>query len=99
MNGKARLLLLELLSNKYVTASWGITSISVTEDTVSFDVSGFNNQGRIVILITADGYSIIFENRLVMKVKLETIVEELDSFIEFGDGYLSKIADWINNKI
>ncbi len=96
MNKEIRLLLCELLRNEHITASWGITAIRISENSVAFNVSGFLYKGRIAIKSTTDGYSIALEDLPCIKASAGTIVETLDRVIEAGDGYLTQIASWID---
>ena len=46
-----RKLLLSLLKDEVIVASWGISNINISQTQLSFSVSGFKYQGRVTIIV------------------------------------------------
>lgn len=99
MKTKIRLLLVELLANRIIVESWGISSISVSGNSVSFDVSGFQFQGNIALEFVSNGYSIKLNNQIASCVVLQDVVKTLDILIEVGDMYYNDIMNWVNKQL
>jgi len=90
-----RLLLVELLSNETIVGSWGISSIIVLDNHISFNVSGFQFQGNIAIEVLYNCYSIKLGDKMIVYVALKEMVTALDALIEAGNSYYNDIANWI----
>lgn len=46
-----RKLLLSLLKDEVIVASWGISNINISQTQLSLSVSGFKYQGRVTIIV------------------------------------------------
>ena len=46
-----RKLLLSLLKDEIIVASWGVSNINIFETKISFSVNGFKYQGRVTIIV------------------------------------------------
>lgn len=99
MRTEIRLLLVELLANRRIVESWGISSISIADNSVSFDVSGFQFQGNISLEFVSGRYSIKLNNKTVSCVVLKDVVKILDILIEVGDMYYNDIVNWVNKQL
>ena len=79
-----RKLLLRLLSEDVIVASWGISDIKISETTLSFSVNGFKFQENVMIeaLDICDGYNVCLNQSCIGHCKLDGIVTILDERIE-----------------
>lgn len=96
MKKEIRQLLIRLVLCENQVGSWGITSISILEDSISFDVTGFLYQGRVTITPTTDLYRIQMGNGGEYCANIENVVSTLDSLIEVGDNYYKSLIDWLH---
>lgn len=99
MNVRLRSLLIELLTGKNIVESWGISSIDVSDNSVAFSVAGFQYQGRVVLEIKPDGYSIRRRDKILPCIVLEKVIPTLDILIEAGDAYYKDIMNWMNRRL
>lgn len=95
MNEEIRQLIIRLVSCDIQVGSWGITSISISEDSISFDVTGFLYQGLVTITATTGLYRIQMGNGGDYCANIENVVSTLDSLIEVGDNYYEIVIDWL----
>ena len=49
-----RKLLLSLLKDEIIVASWGVSNINIYETKISFSVNGFKYKGRVTIAVKDD---------------------------------------------
>ena len=99
MKQAIRLLIIEFLKCQNIVECWGISSIVLLEDSVSFDVCGFQFQGRVIIEIAAEGYFIKLSNKAICNIVLEEVVSTLDFLIEVGDTYDDDIENWVKEQL
>lgn len=90
LTDKIRILLLTLLQQDVIVASWGITDVVITSIKLSFFVYGFKYKGRVLIQAreSDDLYDIYMGNQIIKSCKTEDIVSSLDSLIECDKDYL-----------
>ena len=89
MTEKIRVLLLALLQQDVVVASWGISEIEITPSKVSFCVNGFKYNGEVPIS-TRDRdnhYDISIGNQNIPCCDKKEIVPILDFLIECDSHY------------
>lgn len=99
MKIKIRMLIIELLKSQSIVESWGISSIDISNDSVSFDVIGFQFQGNVTLEYVSNRYSIKLNNKVVSSAVLKDVVKTLDTLIEVGDMYYGDIMNWVNKQL
>ena len=87
LSNSIRQALLTLLNQNIIVASWGLSNICIKE---SFFVEGFKYKGSVVISEFNDGYKVIM-NKHTLFCKLDSLVINLDEFIEKTTNYENRI--------
>lgn len=96
MNSNIRKLLLELLRQNVIVGSWGMTNVSIKQDTINFDVQGMLYQGAVSISPQKGIYHIELDG-VAVSVPLESVVQKLDVLVESGEGYIHKLQSWLSS--
>lgn len=86
LNKSIRRAILALLEQNIVVISWGISSINIEDEYISFYVEGFKYKGMVKIIECDGDYKIIFEDTTI-RCSIDNIVESLDMYIERTDNY------------
>lgn len=97
MNEKIRTVLIMMLKDEVIVASWGISNIRIADSALVFDVCGFLYQGTVTIVATDISYRIQFEDGVQVEVVLANILETLDQYIEKDASYMENISNWLQS--
>lgn len=98
MDDKVKRMLLVLLQEKDLVASWGISQIHVKETSISFNVAGFLYQGQVTVSADGANYEIRFASGDFCDTSLENLVSDLDRHIEKDSRYLQRLETWFDSK-
>lgn len=94
---KIKNLLIILLQQEVVVASWGISEIEVTPSKVSFSVSGFKFNGEVIISVTdKDNQYVINIGSQIVYCDKEQIISLLDTLIERDNNYKELLEDYLS---
>ena len=85
LSNSIRQALLTLLNQNIIVASWGLSNICIKESYICFSV-----EGSVVISEFNDGYKVIM-NKHTLFCKLDSLVINLDEFIEKTTNYENRI--------
>ncbi len=97
MNANIRQALAILLDEGLKVSSWGISSISIGEDFVSFNVDGLIYKGRVQIKGEDNGYCLMFDDGKAQTCPAEYLVQVLDENIEKTSTYRNDLQEWFSN--
>jgi hypothetical protein len=90
--------LITLLADELTVASWGISNITIKEDSFEFTVLGFIYQGKVSVSIQNSNYLITFENGYSEECNIDNLVHYLDSKIEKNSDYDKAVLKWLEGK-
>ena len=90
LSNSIRQALLTLLNQNIIVASWGLSNICIKESYICFFVEGYKYKGSVVISEFSDGYKVIM-NKHTLFCKLDSLVINLDEFIEKTTNYENRI--------
>lgn len=91
-----RSVLVALIKNDIITASWGISHIIINANSLSFDVIGLKYNGPIRIEALNDSeYTIHIGERVFTLYNIKDLAIFLDKKIEQTPNYLSDLEWWI----
>ena len=89
--------LIFLLSEEEIVSSWGISNITIDENSINFNVDGFLYKGRISIKYVETYFEISFGcDKIVRCVDATELTEILDSNIEKTDNYQHDLENWLS---
>ena len=92
-----RKLLLSLLEDEVIVASWGISNINISEKEMSFSVYGFNYQGGVTIKVEDDSKCEVYLNRTKLGCfTFDKVVNIIDENVEKN---VSRYHDFIKQLI
>ena len=98
MDKKLKNGLLCLLSEEEIVSSWGISNITIDENSINFNVDGFLYKGRISIKYVETYFEICFGcDKKVRCVDATELAEILDSNIEKTDNYQHDLENWLSS--
>ena len=82
-------MLIELLTNKIIVTSWGITNLKVSDAGISFEVDAFKYKGIISIVASTkqNHYKLRIGERQFKDCHLKDVVEMIDKEVEYGSNY------------
>lgn len=90
--------LIFLLSEEEIVSSWGISNITIDENSINFNVDGFLYKGRISIKYVETYFEIRFGcDKKVRCVDATELTEILDSNIEKTDNYQHDLENWLSS--
>ncbi len=90
--------LIFLLSEEEIVSSWGISNITIDENSINFNVDGFLYKGRISIKYVETYFEISFGcDKKVRCVDATELTEILDSNIEKTDNYQHDLENWLSS--
>ena len=94
-----RKLLLYLLKDEVIVASWGISNINISETQLSFSVSGFKYQGYVTITIK-DGSDceVIHEKKNLGCFPFDKVVSIIDEKVENSENCYHNFVKQLINK-
>ena len=94
---ETRELLIELLTNKIVVTSWGITNLNVSDADISFEVDGFKYKGTVSIVASAKllHYVVRIGERQFKDCHLKDVVEMIDKEVEYGSNYQDELKKYM----
>ncbi len=92
-------ILAALLESELLVASWGISDIKISSDSVSFSVDGMKYQGLVSISQTSSSDCIVsLRGKNSFRCSQIELVSKLDDLIERSDNYYGDLLDWFNRK-
>lgn len=94
-----RNLLLQLLKEQVVIASWGISNIEVADDELLFFVLGFKYQGMVSIVTTDSNHAnieFLDNHKKILDVDICRVVYVIDNEIEVTDDYCFTLKKWLD---
>lgn len=95
LNKGLRSVLVALIKNDVITASWGVSNIGINTDSLSFDVIGLKYKGSIIIeAVNESEYIIHIGERIVTLYSANDLVAFLDKIIERTPNYLLDLNQW-----
>lgn len=78
----------ECLRYEDIVQTWGLTQIQISENSISFNVSGFNYNGKITIKTDDHGRNLVLNSNIayigVAKTALDAVML-LDKYIESNE--------------
>lgn len=90
--------LIFLLSEEEIVSSWGISNITIDENSINFNVDGFLYKGRISIKYVETYFEISFGcDKKIRCVDATELTEILDSNIEKTDNYQHDLEKWLSS--
>ena len=94
-----RKLLLSLLKDEVIVASWGISNINISETQLSFSVSGFKYQGCVTIVVKDGAKCEVFLDKDKLGCfTFDRVVSVIDGRIEKNEScYHTFFNHFINN--
>ena len=95
-----RMLLLCLLNDEVIVASWGISNINISKTKLSFSVCGFKYQGRVTITVRGSSNCEIFLNKAKLGCfNIDKVVSIIDENVENSEiCYRDYVKQWINEQ-
>lgn len=101
MDAFLRNLMIELIQQRTIALSWGINTILIEMDNISFKVNAFKYKGRIKIKYINNNYIIILEDKdvKVEDIALKEIVCTIDHLIEVTEDYPKTLKQWIKKTL
>lgn len=91
-----RMVLVALIKNDVITASWGISKIVIDKTSLSFDVVGLKYNGLITIKAFRESeYIIHIGDKVFTLYDINELVIFLDDKIEQTTNYISDLERWI----
>ena len=97
MDDNQRKIAQQLLQNKIIVQSWGITNIRLMERGICFDVCGLKYKGTIVINNRENECLIKIGSRQIATTIFD-IVDILDGEIEVTNNYAGDLKKWLLNR-
>lgn len=94
-----RNLMLTLLEASDVTASWGITNVKVSENSLCFDVCGLKFKGSVLIYTADRCYDVCLDDEFKAHCDSANIVSLLDSLVEVTGCYEDDLRLWIGKYV
>ena len=95
MTENIRTIVLDFISNPIIIASWGITSIDVKHDSISFCVDALKYRGKIIINDSKDIVQTLLENNCTTSTKPGIVMQVIDDLIESGPNYNRELKKWV----
>lgn len=100
LNKTIKSAMISLLNEEIVVTSWGISDISIKENSFCFHVDGFRYKGSVSIISNdLDTLDVELANKQIHNIKPEDILTTLDEIIEASDNYLDELQIWVEHKI
>ena len=92
-------ILAALLESELIVASWGISDIKISSDSVSFSVDGMKYQGLVSISQTSSSDCIVsLKGKASFRCSQLELASKLDNLIERSDNYYGDLLEWLNGK-
>ena len=88
-----------LLEQEIVIASWGISSVSMLDNAISFHVAGLRYSGEVIISPISETllcHVSFLENSQSYDIDYQQLVARLDELIEKTDNYQDDLKKWIH---
>ena len=94
-----RKLLLSLLKDEVIVASWGISNINISQTQLSFSVSGFKYQGCVTIIVK-DGSDceVFLDKENLGYFSFDKIVSVIDERVENSESCYHNFVKQLINK-
>ena len=94
-----RLALISFLENEVIVASWGISNITINQNSLIFDVNAMKYKGSISVVTTNNsGYIVHIGKETYNNCSLDNLVSFIDSKIEYTPDYFTDLKKWIFQK-
>lgn len=94
-----KMLLLSLLKDEVIVASWGISNINISETQLSFSVSGFKYQGCVTIAVKDSSYcELFFDKEKLGCFTFDEVVSVIDENAEKSESCYHNFVKQLINK-
>lgn len=94
-----RKLLLSLLKDEVIVASWGISNINISETQLSFTVSGFKYQGCVTIIVKdCSDCEVFLANENLGYFPFDKVVSVIDEKVENSENHYYNFVKQLINK-
>lgn len=94
-----RLVLVTLLEERTIVASWGISDIIIYPTVLSFKVDGMKFKGEIKICVTDSSLSLQIGENYYSNLGLQNLIFFIDDKIECTADYLSDLEKWVAQNV
>ena len=99
MNKNVKRVIVDLLKEKEIVSSWGISNILIKESSVHFQVEGFIYRGLICIKCNESNCEIKFDDGKTILCYVNELTNVLDTAIEKDENYLSNLEMWLSSQV